>query len=101
MAAATTASSRPRESQTKSSRRMDFMLWTSSRHRDGRRHAPADAAHVADGVGAELAPQRMNVHLDRIALDGLVPAVHLFFELSARQRGAGPREQRLEEGKLA
>ncbi len=44
----------------------------------------ADAADVADQFGAELAPQIVDVHLDRVALDLFAPAVEALFELSAR-----------------
>ena len=40
----------------------------------------------------------MNVHFDRIAADGLIPPVQALLELRPRQHGAGPLQQRLENG---
>src|SRR5512137_771486 len=46
--------------------------------------AIAEAAHGEDGLVAELAPQVVDVDLDGVAADRLVPAVQLFLELGTR-----------------
>ncbi len=42
----------------------------------------------------------MDVDLDGVALDGILPAVEPIFELRARQHGAGPLHQRFQHGEL-
>ncbi len=43
----------------------------------------------------------MDQKLDRVALDLLIPPINLPFELAARQDGARPRQERLQQGELA
>ena len=61
----------------------------------------ADAAHVADEVGAELPAQLVHVDADRVALDLLAPAVEAVLELRPRQHRARAWQQRLEHRELA
>ena len=63
--------------------------------------AVAQPAHVADEVGAELAPQLVDVDRDRVALDLLAPAVEAVFDLRARQHRARALHQRLEHREFA
>ncbi len=63
--------------------------------------AIAEAAHGEDGLIAELAPQVVDVDLDSVAADRLVPAVQLFLELGARHDRAGALGERREQGELA
>ena len=65
--------------------------------RGGTGQHPPQAAHVADRVGRQLAPQRRKVHFDRVAVDRVLPSVEPFLELRARQDRAGTRRQRLEQ----
>src|SRR5512133_776132 len=51
--------------------------------------APAQAAHIADRIGTELAPHPVDQHVDGVAGDFLAPAVDAVFQLTARQDGAG------------
>ncbi|MNY22944.1 hypothetical protein D3C86_1565850 [compost metagenome] len=43
----------------------------------------------------------MNINLNRVAADAVLPAVELFFELSAREDHAWPRDQRLQHSPFA
>ena len=67
--------------------------------RQSRRQHVADAAHGLDQRGAELAPQVMDVHLDRVALDFLAPAVEVLLELLARQHAPGVEHQRVQQSR--
>ena len=58
-------------------------------------HHVADAAHVLDQLAAQLFAQAVDIDLDRVAAHFVAPAVELFFQLGAREHGAGPRDQRL------
>jgi hypothetical protein len=64
-------------------------------------HAPAQPAHVADGVGAQLAPHAVDQDVDRIAAHFFAPAVDAVFQLLAREDGAGPLQQRVQQRELA
>src|SRR5262245_45907760 len=97
MAATAMATSSPAEIQTTNSRRIERARIGSR----GLRDHPAHAADIADRLGTQLAAQRVDVHLDRVALDLLVPAVELLLELRARQDGAGTRKERFEHCELA
>src|SRR5262245_24954359 len=65
------------------------------------RHEVTHTAWCTDRIRPELAPQRMYVHLHRIALDGIVPSIQPIFELCTRQYGARTLHQRLEHRELA
>src|SRR5271168_5573887 len=56
----------------------------------------ADTAQRSNDIAAELAPQAMNVHLDGIAADLLVPAIETIFELRSGQYRARPLQQRFQ-----
>ena len=64
-------------------------------------HLVAHAAHVLDEFGAELLAQGVNVHLNRVAFDLLVPAVELLFQRRARDHLARAVHQRREQRELA
>src|SRR6185369_5686026 len=64
-------------------------------------HLVASAAHVANGLRAELAAQIVKVDLHGIAADLLAPAIHGILELRARQHGAGTLHQGFKQGELA
>src|SRR5215470_3297920 len=87
IAATAIATSSPAEIQITNSRRIERarMRLRRARFRDH----PAYAADIADRLGAQLAAQRVDVHFDGVALDFLVPAVELLFELRARKDRAG------------
>src|SRR5205823_4514812 len=59
------------------------------------------AAHGLDEVGAELLAQAVDVNLDRVAADLVLPAVEFFLQLRAREHGAGALQHRLEHGPFA
>ena len=48
-----------------------------------------DAANRLDQLAVELAPQVMNMHLQRITFDAFPPAVKRLFKLSAGEHLAG------------
>src|SRR6516165_7366247 len=105
-AAMTIATMSPAESQTTSSRRIERARLTclpesSCARPIGFRDHPPDTAHVANDIGPELAAHSMYVHLHRVALDLLVPAVELFLELRPRQDCARTFEERLQQRELA
>src|SRR5690242_4788610 len=60
------------------------------------RNEVADAPQRTDHVGAELATQRMDVDLDRIAFDRLIPAIQPILQLPARQHRARALQQCLQ-----
>jgi hypothetical protein len=60
-----------------------------------------EPAHVADGVGPELAPHAVDQDVDRIAAHFLAPAVDAVFQLLAREDGAGPLQQGVQQRELA
>ena len=66
----------------------------------GCRDAPAQAAHIADGVGAQLAAHAVDQHVHGVAADLLAPAIDAAFELVAREDGPGPLEQRVQQREL-
>src|SRR5215471_17578156 len=75
-----------------------YMLNTRSRPS---RQRVTDATQGADRLCAELPTQVVDVHLDRVALDLVSPAIHPFLELRLRQRRTRPLEERGEERELA
>ena len=58
-------------------------------------------AQGADEVATQLLAQVVDVHLDRVALHLLAPAVELLLELLARQHAAGGQQQRMQQVELA
>src|SRR5450830_1940394 len=44
------------------------------------RHQVTNAAHILDEIAAQLLAQGMNVDLDGIAFDAVIPAVEFFFQ---------------------
>src|SRR6185369_7427589 len=64
-------------------------------------HLVAGTANIANGFGAELAAQVMQVNLYGVAAHLLTPAVHRILELHAREHGAGTLHQGLQQCELA
>src|SRR6185436_9788922 len=98
VAPSTTTVPRPRVPTTQSTRFARIDLTAASRERDD---AVTHAAHVADELGLELAPEVMQVHLDAVAAHLLAPSIHRVLELLARNDRAGLLHQRLEHRELA
>src|SRR5207237_1240794 len=67
------------------------------------RRGPHPVAHPANGedeLRPELPAKPVDVHLDRIALDFLAPAVETFLDLRPREDHSRPLEQQLQQREL-
>jgi hypothetical protein len=64
-------------------------------------HHVAHAADRADRVGAELAAEIVDVHLDGVAFDFVTPTVESFLELRLGERRPRPLQQRRKQRELA